>query len=1072
MVTTPPKWITDQRGRRKSNPEYQKYLRQQQYEKNKREFEKMGIQFPKNYLGRSASDRVYGNTRTPIDQYSSSEQKSIMLEKLINSARSGRITPEEYRMSLKSINENYKKVRSEERKRRRWSSTISARSAVAKEREIREIGRTKGIAVGSVTREGVFSSSRNSLVQNDSRVNEFIQATRTKQQAVQKIRKVPIQPSVLSQSEKLTRLGLSTIYNVDQNAKLAKESFNPKRPTAKTLSENIIGFTGFNQVITGKDPFKEDKITDGFVGPVKLPEKKPLDKAVDWFEDITRKSENPVVDFFGGLGKELTSNVAGLVNLEQKGGELFYQAITGQRYGNLKEVKVSETAPGHIFEGLTSGAYESITKGDVDVFTQSLSKSFQKAEALVRKQGSAETFGQIAALALPTKGATKAIPFKIKSLKVPTVSGKTTTVAKTLEIGYASKTKPIISKIDSKFFKGEPTKRIQHSSLPKIEALDRGFEMSTAGSLGTRIFTSDKGLGSLVKAGKMLPRDAEAIRLSKELSDIVRISSKKVPDKIRKKAETLPDKPLTTLEEGAESKALVEKIIPKTPTKKGTLAETLQLDENLIIQKGKSRNVLDDFGKQKNIRSDTTGDLDIDYGHLPFGTWRANRAADRAVKIFSEVAEKNRKFFKKGTNVFSQTKGQEPEEVLNILTKRDAKTGYLNPISKPFEVSLKKKAISVKTGRFSKTKFLSIEQQAMNRIESFTSLQGPKSLSSWKGDPNKIPGLKSPLKTTEEGYTMFAAIHRAKDPMKLLVQDTVQIGRNLIETGKLRQSAELTKSGKRAIEISERIKKLYPEIDYDVLAKSEPMIYKGSSLSSKLSSGLDKVTSTLPIVIRESSLYKPEKTPESYRFNELTYSKPASKSAYRGSAVRKSYGIPLSDYRSSRGVVIQKSKTAPKPSKTNSVVDQVWGKSPGGFGKSSGNKGTSPSVGPSVSPGKSGSPGITGTAKTNSPLGPIITTDTPSIRQNRPLIIPTYLPIWETRKDKPKHRPRKYRKDFLGNVPIDKIEGIFGKRRSITYDEKEIGRAIKKDVSDTKKKYRKTFLSLKKSEKSSKTSLW
>ena len=172
----PKKYATDSRGRRYLNPEYKEYERQQERNKNIEAFKKSGFQLARTTLGRSASQRARGETSTPISQYSAAEQKSIMIEKLNQSALAGRITPAQYQSQLNAINKNYSKVRAEEKKRQAYTSTKRASSEAAKQRESRAVSASQGIAIGTIQKGGGASASLGSSVADISNTRSFVDA--------------------------------------------------------------------------------------------------------------------------------------------------------------------------------------------------------------------------------------------------------------------------------------------------------------------------------------------------------------------------------------------------------------------------------------------------------------------------------------------------------------------------------------------------------------------------------------------------------------------------------------------------------------------------------------------------------------------------------------------------------------------------------------------------------------------------------------------------------------------------------------------------------------------------------
>lgn len=699
---------------------------------------------------------------------------------------------------------------------------------------------------------------------------------------------------------------------------------------------------------------------------------------------------------------------------------------------------------------------------------------------------------------------TKKIPISSSTFKAIAESGKVKTIIRTVDVGVGSKTKTILTKTEGGISVGKPTKKgvLEKSALKEIEPSDRGLEFSTQGKLGSKILTSEEGMAVLVKAGKMLPRDVEAVKLEKELVGLIKISAKEVPPEIRQKASVIPERPLSSLEEGAESKALTEEIIPRLEPIKGTLAETLQLEESLLkpfskgsltanlgftpstktaeyIARGINiRNVVPEgygFGQpstkrvpdvvyhgiaqrnvEKGLRDATTKDIDVDYIQKVFGTQKAHQVAKRSTDILNKVVGKGRTFEKQGTNVVVKTK-EGKETVLNILTKKDEKAGYLNKGDKrPFEINLKKRIVKVKTPEGKTGKFVSIEQQALNRIESSLSLQGPKS-DKFRGIgsiPYLKPGMK--IQTTEKGYTVLPTEHRFKDISKLVSQDVEQIARNLKAVGR-------EKEGTRALEIKERLKTLYPEIDFgkfDFPKEFGTMSYP-SKLESLSSVGKEIVgpSATLGLQLARVQTIEPKtKVVETRTSFGKSAIKPANKSAYKGSATKTIYGSKISKSDSSLLSKPQSvrdssgSKSSLSKSKTDSVLDSVGSKTTTESSSSkSASKLSLSTISPSVSSTSKGSSSKGSTGSTISTGSSVLTSKNtlgekfaiPILKEGK--IIPIIKPFGKTRIYKPFKEKDKPRADFLGNTRVSEIMGVF-KRPDILYGRKKTSKLVSVDV--------------------------
>lgn len=1075
----PRQYVTNSKGQQFSNKayeEYQRYVQQQQkIAAAKKAFEASGFKTESTGpLSRTASDILQGKSNAKLDQVDSSVLRQVKLTRLNRSISRGEISPSQYYSELSSLNQSVARKAKEESDQRARTSTKRAQANSIKQREQRETAALHGVAVGTIS-DGKASVSNNSVIANNVAVNNFVESQKVKPVQTKRDGTTdnPIQSEQPDQSLVSPILKQNMEKNKVQKIQETKSTQKESKISKVSLESNqeLLGFTGFNQYLVQENPQTISQEQE-FVGPTKPQKEYPLDQVSKWFEDVTAKSNNPIVDFFGGIGKETVANLSGLVNLETKAGEYFHSFITGNRHGSVQEHKVSETPTGIITSGLGQGVISSYEKGDINELFKSGNKSFAKAYTLAQAQGLPETLGQTVAIVAPfNKNPIKALPIRGGSFKALTIDGPKT-IIRQVDVGYGSKTKPVLTLSDAGLKTGGYEKVIAKTTLSKIEAVDRGLEFSTAGKLGTEILTSDIGLDILKKAGKLSNRDVEAVILGKELATIFQKSAKVVSNPIRQKASILPEKPTTSIRSGKESDVLKDELLPKSPTIKGTLSETVQLDTDLvrtpkeireILKIGKSKDALSNLGELKAkrnslIRSDTTEDIDIDFGHLPLGTYRGKKFGDMAIKKLSKTSDKDREWYKKGTNVFVKTKGEaEDKELFNILTKRDAKGGYLNPISKPFEINLKKRNVKIPSKEGGKkTEFVSIEQNAMNRIESMLSLQGPKS-DKFKGDPNNIPYLKAPIQKTESGYFIGTTEHRFKDMSKLISQDTEQIARNLIKSG-------YEKEGTRAREIAKRYQELYPEVDFKNF--DYPKEFGTISYPSKLSKGVDVSKQFIPTISKEffkgENKKQESKNQSKYdtmsvssftknrlkRIESSAYLNP-SKSAYRavyGKSVTKRLDSSLGLYK--------------KPSYLTNSKGNSKGKSTGSKGNSKGSIDNSLSKfnGSSGSTGSTGSTGSLGSRGSAASLGSAAARDDKPLFPFKRIVMPFGLVPGKdaTKKTIGKKKPGS---TFLGNTQISSITGMakWYKKQDIKVGIKKTAKLYKSTLKEEKKKRDKRY---------------
>jgi len=716
---------------------------------------------------------------------------------------------------------------------------------------------------------------------------------------------------------------------------------------------------------------------------------------------------------------------ASAINLAALGGSKLAELITGKDPG-YQQIGITETSP--VSSGIGAGI-ESILSGG------SIGQTFQSAkEAFVSKSkevGEGATGGDIFFYAAPLA----TIPTKLvglKTLKVPTGSGGET-VARSLELGVG------------RFKKSIPIGKTDLKKLTRIEPVDRGFEFSTAGGIGTKVLTSQQALLGLQKAGKMLPRDVEAVPLGKRAAELIRVSAKKVSPEIRLKASLIPDVPLTTLKPGKESRGLIEGFLPGTKPFKGTLAETIQLEKDLVIKPTKGLKT----------RDVTTGDLDLDYtGKL--GKFQAQRQASRGEDILNRVAEPGRKFEKSGTNVLvKSSKDSKPETVINIVTDKDAKTGYLNKITGDvFGVKLRQKPVEILTREGKKVKAQTIEEQALHRIESTFALQSPKT-DKFRG-VGRIPylakGYDKP-QATEKGFTILATEHRLKDVSKLVSQDFEQISRNLRMAGYKKEGAELAGIGKR-------MKQLYPEIDFTI--KSEKASIGISSTSPSLASTVSKsaiipISATAVLGIRQAQQTKPQATGKPLKVESVSTKIPkTTKPISTKSVVSSSYSKPasrvlksLSPSYPSRSV--SRSLTSSKPSglsKTSkgSAVSSLISK-PSLASSSALSPGSSPGLS-ALSPGLSSSSTSSLGSQASSLLSVSVGQPTKIVETTKP-IAPLII-LWKSSLPEPRPRPTQPRADFIGNVSEVRISEGIKKKYDIKYGRISTAKISRKDIRKSK----------------------
>lgn len=580
-------------------------------------------------------------------------------------------------------------------------------------------------------------------------------------------------------------------------------------------------------------------------------------------------------------------------------------------------------------------------------------------------------------------------------------------VARSLTIG--PKEKPLITKTDRGFTLGAP--KAKDLGLEKMTPVDRGFEIGTRTPLEQRILTSDDTLNELARIGF---QKTQALKIQKEVAPLVQ----KAPVKI---IQPLPKQPVQSLNPGRETESFI-----KTFSEGALKKDTIKGGLSQIVQTQKGRKI--------------TSDIDVDVG--------PTAKAEKKTKQFIEGVELDpgREFINLGTKVKIKDNltGKKPK-VAEFLTDDETTESSISGLSKNaktiFGQKLDFRPIKTEEG----VRVLKLTTQTQTKGVSVGSMQGKASIQSQTKKLTKDPDFLRPGATLPENF-IGPPVFRLKDVVDD-VDNLKQLGLNYLEKGKLKQGTKL-------IQKSKELEDLYPEIDFDLARKSP-------SVSKMISSNADESPSVLKQIvgsdiIKSSSIYASTKSPAlsasppSIRSPKSIYDGSKSSSSSSSSVSSKS---PSSIKSPSSSIVSSKSS----PKINDSVLSN---KSPSS--KSSPVSIKSPPSIKSPSSVKS-PPSPTSVLSPSSPLSKL----GPSARSPRIINVKTSIRIEKTRKalpaiitldttkKKPRRTPRKPRADFLGNVPVDKVIGVYGGRSEIIYGRKKTSKLVSKDLAKNIKAWNK-----------------
>lgn len=527
------------------------------------------------------------------------------------------------------------------------------------------------------------------------------------------------------------------------------------------------------------------------------------DTALDIFtrgveQAAERATKTGVVgSMFGEMGKEVAALFSLGVGYERTG-QYELEKLRGEKLPPPIQPYVPVTGSALLVKPLIVSAQEIIpTEGNVTKQTKAIMPDFQEAKSYFEKHGVGAIVGAGISLAVPIGGG-KLSPLKIKKLPleaVPeaglssakyvvtySVKGKPfiqefktfdeatkfqksippnvvtdikfsaiQTPVQTLKFGYGKLSIPVVTKQEGRYKIGGPTPTAQ--TFEKLSPTGRGFEMTTQTEFAREITTSEKGLESLVQAGKILPEDVPLIKAGFRAVELLDIAERKFASEVTRVRGTFQKMPSTSLT-AKESPKFVEQVLPKSEAIKGATVLRTQVREELQPLGGLE-----------------TSDIDVDYASKIMGTRRAEKFTKQAVKTMTPVMEEGRGIIKKGTKVYTGPKGQETAKLIEALTKKDVSYGPSELLAKETgKIAGKpvlRKTVEVPTEGGKKIKEISKESQAKRMLEDLLSIQGPRTEDIAKEIKPDYLKRDATIKTTIEGFRVGTPAFRLKTPARL-----------------------------------------------------------------------------------------------------------------------------------------------------------------------------------------------------------------------------------------------------------------------------------------------------------------
>jgi hypothetical protein len=788
-----------------------------------------------------------------------------------------------------------------------------------------------------------------------------------------------------------------------------------------------------------------------------------LDKQSKRFQ---KEKPNSVEDIVSGFNVSLYSQGASLLNLITQAGDMSDRHLLGRAVTEKKELFVPKTVAGEYIGG---------TAADILEGKPFKGTGTAQAEKQIKSQTTGQTGGQIAGDVIPiiiTGGATalkkvvgagaekvvlqttaKTVGGKVvkdvvtvskeyrmfgrpiitKTLKSPTTLKETQPFALKQRVVAAVKRqpadiKPKISPVSSKgTYSLGSTKPATVLERSPIDPQGRGFELAT-GSKGQTKFNL-KTLKELEKQGKISKRDVSMYETVDEGVKLVQ----KAPVKTFKAQVNL--NALTTQQQAATFSAV----------------RILQSPRNWLKGQRRVGKVGGSFSQESQLRPQyrkgDIHDLDIDVRSTPVAT----RAARTVYEKTSPFSTKESKITLDGKKVKLTTRKQDADEFVEFLDQKDAvqyqganiETGLrFGQKFRDDKLSqyLKRPIKDPETG----IKIRSLKDQAMAKGASVLSLQG--------GKTEKFVGIAKP-----EQAAWVAKQNRMIDEGILSVNPPALRGKDTIDLYKIFKSEAVglkeggkRMQGERLDVIAERLKKLNPELDFGGKSRGTGT-YAPTSTSTATSLSVAEAKKGFALLGASQKLaaVRQPKTeaPKNRASLGGSVSRPLSASASKSLSVLRSKSLSASAKTASASTRVSSigSPSASKGLSRTTSTKSIFSKVPKSKGtsktskQSKGSKG-SPSKSASVGASKSASVGVSKSAGAGqSGRGFSGRTSIVNVSVRHPLkkrAVPLLIDSRNTTKRKKGKTERPH--DFLGNVRLDQIEGMFRRKEVIHGDRSTI----------------------------------
>ncbi len=613
---------------------------------------------------------------------------------------------------------------------------------------------------------------------------------------------------------------------------------------------------------------------------------------------------------------------------------------------------------------------------------------------------------------------TRKIPLKYSKFDVPgvkLVSEGKNIVPKSLEIGFGTKKKPVITKEGSSISLGGPKlKKVEAVTIEPItpKQKQRGVKLAADSTQFEQKVTTNVKLLEKVEG---LPK-AE-VKKAENVLEIIKIGSKS-KDPVRTKRFEDPVGPLTM----EETKKFAKSVKGQQTSIKGKLT-----GGRLSPYEGSASQMF--FIADKYKRS--PGDFDFHVKSFELGKARVKQTVrEVGYPLAAEISEKN-----KSTKISKENK--KVAEFLN--PKETDKSGVLQMVEGD---TLFTQKIPSKTYKVDEGVTFDLQRQFLKKGESVFSYQ-----------PG---GTIGPVSfRAQKDLADFWAIGKTK-------------AENLAAEGKTFEAAELEKR-------LAQLQKDYP-IDYEGFFKKPEtdtvVLGKEKSLASMAAD-----VSKDPLLGSASASVTKSKLPGDVDTKSVTFEKSLSspfkkattKSAVSPLQAKSATSTPGKSIRNS--ILIQESNVLEYSKSTGKSSSKSSISSPGSKSTLSLDSPGSPSIGSPLSPGSPGSPSVGSPGSPGSPGrspgGSILSIRSPATKvtsfgEKKPIVVIGGI-WWKTKKSKGVRKEPKKLYPFIGNVPLEEVVGVYGKKREIKYGQKSVDAFEKFDIKETKKRKSskvKNFLSL------------